>query len=98
MGHPTVLEGIEFKAFVGLRRVFFGPGIRVSCHGAPPTSECAAFIKESRMKLANASKLDRKPGVRLGEPGAPVLSLCLSFSPPSLSPYASWKVRVGRIY
>jgi hypothetical protein len=41
-------------------------------HGAPPTAACAAFIKESRMKFANASKLDRKSGVRLGEHGAPV--------------------------
>jgi len=35
-------------------------------HGAPPTPACAAFIKESRMKCANASKLDRKSGVRFG--------------------------------
>jgi hypothetical protein len=41
-------------------------------HGAPPTPACAAFIKESRMKFANASKLDRKSGVRWGEHGAPV--------------------------
>src|ERR1700723_1176087 len=43
-------------------------------HGAPPTPACAAFIKESRMNFANASKLDRKSGVRLGERGAPVIS------------------------
>jgi hypothetical protein len=41
-------------------------------HEAPPTPVCAAFIKESRMKCANAIKLDRKFGVRLGERGAPV--------------------------
>src|SRR5271155_3949506 len=41
-------------------------------HGAPPSPACAAFIKESRMKCANASKLYRKSGVRLGELGAPV--------------------------
>jgi hypothetical protein len=41
-------------------------------HGAPPTSTCAAFIKESRMMFRNASKVDRKSGVRLGERGAPV--------------------------
>jgi hypothetical protein len=41
-------------------------------HGAPPTPACAAFIKESRMNFANASKLDRKSGVRSGEHGAPV--------------------------
>jgi hypothetical protein len=43
-------------------------------HGAPPTAACAAFIKESRMKFANARKLDRKSGVRSGERGAPVLT------------------------
>jgi hypothetical protein len=36
-------------------------------HGAPPTPACAAFIKESRMKFANARKLHRKSGVRWGE-------------------------------
>jgi hypothetical protein len=41
-------------------------------HGALPTAACAAFIKESRMKFANASKLHRKSGVRWGEHGAPV--------------------------
>jgi hypothetical protein len=41
-------------------------------HGAPPTAAPAAFIKESRMKFANASKVYRKSGVRLGERGAPV--------------------------
>jgi hypothetical protein len=42
-------------------------------HGAPPTFACAAFIKESRMKFTNASKLNRKSGVRSCERGAPVL-------------------------
>jgi hypothetical protein len=32
-------------------------------HGAPPTPACAAFIKESRMRLDNAGKLDRKSGI-----------------------------------
>jgi len=36
-------------------------------HGAPPTPARAAFIKESRMKFGNASKLDRKSGVRWGD-------------------------------
>jgi hypothetical protein len=31
-------------------------------HGAPPTAACAAFIKESRMKLTSATNLDRKSG------------------------------------
>jgi hypothetical protein len=41
-------------------------------HEAPPTSTCAAFIKESRMKVVNASKVNRKSGVRWCERGAPV--------------------------
>jgi hypothetical protein len=40
--------------------------------GAPPIAACAAFIKESRMKFADASKIDRKSGVRWGEHVAPV--------------------------
>src|ERR1700733_10293138 len=35
-------------------------------HGAPPISACAAFVKESRMKCANASKVHRKSGSGLG--------------------------------
>ncbi len=33
-----------------------------SCHAAPPTSACAAFIKESRMESTSAIKLNRKSG------------------------------------
>ena len=62
-----------FLSDVRASPIVFGPRIRISCYGAPPTSACAAFIKESRMKFANASKLDRKSGVRWGERGAPVL-------------------------
>jgi hypothetical protein len=35
---------------------------RISCHVAPPTSACAAFIKESRMEFTNAIKFYRKSG------------------------------------
>jgi hypothetical protein len=35
---------------------------RISCHAASDLAACAAFPKESRMKLANATKLDRKSG------------------------------------
>jgi hypothetical protein len=52
--------------------IIFGPTYPDFLHGAPPTPACAAFIKESRMKLANTSTLDRKSGVRPGERGAPV--------------------------
>src|SRR6202040_3745185 len=35
---------------------------RISCHAALDMATCAAFVKESRMKIANATKLTRKPG------------------------------------
>ena len=59
------------KAIVGAARLF-RPRYPDFLHGAPTTSACAAFIEESRMKFANASRLDRKSGVRFGAPGAPV--------------------------
>jgi hypothetical protein len=46
------------RAYMGRKR----GATRISYHGAPSTIACAAFIKESRMKLANAIKLDRKSG------------------------------------
>ena len=36
---------------------------RISCHAALDKTACAAFRKESRMKLANATNLHRKSGV-----------------------------------
>jgi hypothetical protein len=36
---------------------------RISCHVALDMAACAAFVKESRMKIANATKLNRKSGV-----------------------------------
>jgi hypothetical protein len=36
---------------------------RISCCAAVDRSACAAFRKESRMKFANATKLNRKSGV-----------------------------------
>jgi hypothetical protein len=35
---------------------------RISYIAEPPKATYAAFRKESRTKLANATKLDRKPG------------------------------------
>ena len=58
--------GDQVKAFEKRR---FRPTYPDFLHGAPPISACAAFIKESRMKLANARKLDRKSGVRWCERG-----------------------------
>ena len=45
---------------VGASPHLFRPTYPDFLHGAPPTTACAAFIKESRMKLVNAGKLDRK--------------------------------------
>jgi hypothetical protein len=67
------------KQWLGFAHLF-RPTYPDFLHGAPPTPACAAFIKESRMKCANASKLDRKSGVRLGERGAPVCFLYRSGS------------------
>jgi hypothetical protein len=36
---------------------------RISCHAAMDTAVCAAFVKESRMKIANATKFNRNSGV-----------------------------------
>jgi hypothetical protein len=36
---------------------------RISCHAALDIAACAAFRKESRMKFASATNLDRKSGV-----------------------------------
>jgi hypothetical protein len=36
---------------------------RISCHTALDMATCAAFVKESRMKITNATKLHRKSGV-----------------------------------
>src|SRR5258708_30944668 len=65
------LRGVHKKQSLGFAR-HFRDTYPDFLQGAPPTSACAAFIKESRKKLAKASKLDRKSGVRWGERGAPV--------------------------
>jgi hypothetical protein len=36
---------------------------RISCHAAMDMAACAAFVKESRMEIANATKLNKKSGV-----------------------------------
>ena len=36
---------------------------RISCRAALDMATCAAFFKESRMKIANTTKLNRKSGV-----------------------------------
>jgi hypothetical protein len=58
---------------------------RISCHAALGMAACASFLKESRMKFANATNLDKKSGKaaqliletkRVGEPGG---SGCFQF-------------------
>jgi hypothetical protein len=58
------------KAIVGLRPRF-GPTYPDFLHGAPPTSACAAFIKERRMKFANAGNSTGNPEYALANVGHP---------------------------
>jgi len=60
---PTSNSPANSKAIVGCAHHFW-PTYPDFLHEAPPTVACAAFIKESRMKTANAGKLNRKSGVR----------------------------------
>jgi hypothetical protein len=57
---------IDHESRAGLQKAIeiyhFRPTYPDFLYGAPPTPACAAFFKESRMKCANASKLDRKSG------------------------------------
>jgi hypothetical protein len=63
-------EGVPFvQGFRGLYRLVaeygrvrpsFQPTYPDFLHGAPLIPACAAFIKESRTKFANASKVNRK--------------------------------------
>jgi hypothetical protein len=66
----TILLQLRFRIFLG--NAEFSPQTelssrpertRISCHAAPDTAACAAFVKESRMKIANATKFNRKSGV-----------------------------------
>jgi len=76
LGHPSIADYTAWPyrqgQWKGLRPCLFRPTYPEFLHEAPPTSTRAAFIKESRMKFTDASKLDRKSGVRWGERGAPV--------------------------
>jgi hypothetical protein len=50
--------------------------LRISYCAALPVSSCAAFREESRMKFANATKLDRKSGDSVVErPAVPALGV-----------------------
>jgi hypothetical protein len=54
---PTKLSSRPPRRAVGPERT------RISCHAALDMATCAAFVKESRMKIANATKFNRKSGV-----------------------------------
>jgi hypothetical protein len=57
MWDTTALDPADFLLSLGPERT------RISCHAAPDTTTYAAFIKESRRKLASATNLNRKSGV-----------------------------------
>ena len=56
--------GFGLSGIHSLRRAFLviPNRTRISCHASPDTAACAAFVTESSMKLANATKLNRKSG------------------------------------
>jgi hypothetical protein len=61
---PEIAARTEVKAFEG---IVFGPCTLKRTPGFPvtrlrDTTVCAAFFTESRMKVANATSLDRKSG------------------------------------
>jgi hypothetical protein len=56
----TGFEGYEKSGCAHLFRPMYPDFL----HCAPPTAAHAAFIKESRMRVVDASQLDRKSGVR----------------------------------
>src|ERR1700723_139221 len=59
------------KRWLGASPRLFRPRYPDFLHGAPPTPACAAFIKESRMKFANASSSTGNPeyaGANVGHP------------------------------
>jgi hypothetical protein len=70
---PRTLRGNVFRQSEAERRdlrfrrpfveMFSTERTRISCHAALDMATCAAFVKESRMKIANATGLNRKSGV-----------------------------------
>jgi hypothetical protein len=61
-----LLQGQVFlaEALAGTTKLSSRPErTRISCHAALDRAACAAFRKESRMKFADATNLDRKSGV-----------------------------------
>ena len=64
----TTTGNAEYDAQIELssrlpRRAVGPERTRISCLAALDTTSCAAFVKESRMKFTNATKLNRKSGV-----------------------------------
>ena len=69
------LRVLVFKSFGEASPRRFRPTYPDFLPGAPPTPACAAFIKESRMKCANARNPNSKSGVHWGERGDPSFPL-----------------------
>jgi hypothetical protein len=62
--HQNVALSFVIPSKADLSRRAVGPErTRISCHAALDMATCAAFIKESRMKINSATKLNRKSGV-----------------------------------
>jgi hypothetical protein len=64
--HPELSRGICSSAELSWK-CFSTECTRISCCAAVDRAACAAFRKESRMKLANANKPDRKSGGSAGD-------------------------------
>jgi hypothetical protein len=54
--------------------MYAGANTRISCYASSDRTACAAFFAESRMKLGNATSLDRKSGTWGTRPEAGCLS------------------------
>jgi hypothetical protein len=67
VAHPTVMKNASVQQPLSMEPSPFPLSsrpkrTRISCHAALDMTTCAAFFKESRMKFANATKLNRKSG------------------------------------
>jgi hypothetical protein len=58
-----MIPPVEMTSLVAINLSSRPERTRISCRAALDTTTCAAFIKESRMKFADATKLYRKSGV-----------------------------------
>ena len=54
------------KTYKEIKKVTASERTRISCHAALDRTACAPFSKERRMKIAKATKFDRKSGAAEG--------------------------------